>query len=41
MAAKLWEARKSAYGVLARIKTHFVLEDITVPMSKLADLLKG
>jgi glycolate oxidase len=41
MAAKLWEARKSAYGVLARIKTHFVLEDITVPMSKLAQLLKG
>lgn len=41
MAAKLWEARKSAYGVLARIKTHFVLEDITVPMSKLAVLLKG
>ncbi len=30
-AARLWEARKSAYGVLARIKTHFVLEDITVP----------
>ena len=41
MAAKLWEARKSAYGVLARIKTHFVLEDITVPMSKLAQLLQG
>ncbi len=41
MAAKLWEARKSAYGVLARIKTHFVLEDITVPMSKLSLLLKG
>lgn len=40
-AARLWEARKSAYGVLARIKTHFVLEDITVPMSKVAEMLKG
>ncbi|MEW6672700.1 MAG: FAD-linked oxidase C-terminal domain-containing protein [Thermodesulfobacteriota bacterium] len=40
-AAKLWAARKSAYGVLARMKTHFVLEDVTVPMSKIADLLKG
>ncbi len=37
----LWAARKSAYAVLARIKTHFVLEDVTVPMSKITDLLKG
>ena len=27
--------------MLARIKTHFVLEDVTVPMAKVADLLKG
>jgi glycolate oxidase len=40
-AAELWKARKSAYAVLARIKTHFALEDVTVPMSKVADLLKG
>jgi glycolate oxidase len=40
-AAQLWRARKSAYAVLARIKTHFVLEDVTVPMSKVSDLLKG
>jgi glycolate dehydrogenase FAD-linked subunit len=40
-AEKLWAARKSAYAVLARIKTHFVLEDITVPMSKIAEMLKG
>lgn len=39
--AELWQARKSAYAVLARIETHFVLEDVTVPMAKLADLLKG
>jgi len=40
-AINLWKARKSAYAVLARIKTHFVLEDVTVPMGKVADLLKG
>ncbi|MBN1104998.1 MAG: FAD-binding protein [Deltaproteobacteria bacterium] len=40
-ATELWTARKSAYAVLARIKTHFVLEDVTVPMSKIADMLKG
>jgi glycolate oxidase len=40
-AMDLWKARKSAYAVLARIQTHFVLEDVTVPMGKLADLLKG
>jgi glycolate oxidase len=40
-AEKLWEARKSAYGVLARIKTNFVLEDITVPMARVAEMLKG
>jgi glycolate oxidase len=40
-AVELWAARKSAYGVLARIKTHFVLEDVTVPMANIADLLKG
>jgi glycolate dehydrogenase FAD-linked subunit len=40
-AAELWKARKSAYAVLARIKTHFVLEDVTVPMGKVAALLKG
>ena len=36
-ALDLWKARKSAYAVL----THFVLEDVTVPMGKIADLLKG
>lgn len=40
-AAELWKARKSAYAVLARIMTHFVLEDVTVPMAKVADLLRG
>jgi glycolate oxidase len=40
-AQDLWKARKSAYAVLARIQTHFVLEDVTVPMGRLARLLKG
>ncbi len=40
-AAQLWTARKSAYAVLARIKTHFVLEDVTVPIGKVPALLKG
>ncbi len=40
-AASLWKGRKSAYAVLARIKTHFVLEDVTVPMGNIAALLKG
>jgi len=37
----LWAARKSAYAVLARIENNFVLEDVTVPMTKIAELLKG
>jgi len=40
-AEELWTARKSAYAVLARVMTHFVLEDVTVPMSNITDLLKG
>ncbi len=40
-AAELWQARKSAYAVLARIKTHFVLEDVTVPIGRVPALLKG
>ncbi len=40
-ALELWKARKSAYAALARIQTHFVLEDVTVPMGKIAELLRG
>jgi glycolate oxidase len=40
-AAELWKARKTAYAVLARIESNFALEDVTVPMGKIADLLKG
>ena len=37
----LWAARKSAYAVLSRIKPSSVLEDVTVPMTHIAELLKG
>jgi glycolate dehydrogenase FAD-linked subunit len=37
----LWAARKSAYPVLSRIKPNSVLEDVTVPMTHIAELLKG
>jgi glycolate oxidase len=40
-AVNLWKARKSAYAVLARIKSHFVLEDVTVPIGKVPELLQG
>jgi len=38
---ELWEARKSAYATLARISTSFVLDDVTVPISKITELLVG
>ena len=40
-AGDLWVARKSAYGVLARLKPTLIIEDVTVPMSRITDLLKG
>jgi glycolate oxidase len=36
----LWEARKTAYATLSRISTG-VLDDVTVPISKITDLLTG
>jgi len=38
---ELWAARKSAYAVLSRIMTSSVLEDVTVPMTHITELLKG
>ena len=37
----LWKARKSAYATLARTSTSFVLDDVTVPISRIPDLLIG
>ena len=34
-----WTARKSAYGVLARINNNLIVEDLAVPMSKVPDML--
>jgi len=38
-AAELWTARKSAYPVAARINSDIVVEDVTVPISKLPELM--
>jgi len=37
----LWTARKSTYPVSARINNNLIVEDVTVPMSKLPDLFRG
>ena len=37
----LWKARKSAYATLARTSASFVLDDVTVPVSRIPDLLVG
>jgi glycolate oxidase len=40
-AAALWTARKSAYGVMARINNNLVVEDLAVPMSKVPEMLRA
>jgi len=37
----LWKARKSAYATLARVSASFVLDDVTVPISRIPELLVG
>lgn len=37
----LWKARKSAYATLARVSNSFVLDDVTVPISRIPELLIG
>lgn len=37
----LWKARKSAYATLARVSNSFVLDDVTVPISRIPELLVG
>jgi glycolate oxidase len=39
-AEALWKARKSAYGVMARINYNLFVEDLSVPMSKVANTLR-
>ena len=38
--ADLWAARKSTYPVSARLNNSTIVEDVTVPMSRLADLFR-
>ncbi len=38
---KIWSARRSALSALAKIKPTLVLEDATVPRSKIPDMVKG
>jgi glycolate oxidase len=40
-AEALWTARKSAYGVVARINNNLLVEDLAVPMSKVPDMLRA
>lgn len=39
-AAALWAARKSAYGVMARINYNLIVEDLAVPMSRVPEMLR-
>lgn len=38
---KIWSARRSALSALAKLKPTLVLEDATVPRSKIPDMVKG
>lgn len=40
-AEALWAARKSAYAVMSRINYNLSVEDLSVPMSKMADMLRS
>ncbi len=40
-AEALWEGRKALYGTMHHVMPRLVVEDVTVPMSKIAEVLKG
>lgn len=40
-AEKLWRARKAIYGVVARMSYNTIVEDVTVPISKVTEMLLG
>lgn len=40
-AEKLWSARKAIYGVVARKSYNTIVEDVTVPISKVTEMLVG
>jgi glycolate oxidase len=37
----LWRARRSMGGILVGLRPNFVVEDVTVPISRLTDLIRG
>ena len=39
-AASIWEARKSCYGVLSRVKPSCLIEDVTVPRTEFPKIMK-
>jgi glycolate oxidase len=40
-AEALWTARRTAYGVMARINNNLFVEDLAVPMSKVPEMLRA
>ena len=40
-AEDLWKARRSIGGILVRLRPNFLVEDVTVPISRLTDLIRG
>ena len=38
---KLWHARRSAYGVFARLAPECIVEDATVPVSRVPEMIRG
>jgi len=39
-AEKLWQARRTAFGAVARVKPNCIVEDATVPVKKLPEIIK-
>ncbi|MDI6707317.1 MAG: FAD-linked oxidase C-terminal domain-containing protein, partial [Bacillota bacterium] len=39
-AADIWEARKSCYGVLSRVKPSCLIEDVTVPRTRFPEIIR-
>jgi glycolate oxidase len=39
-AEKLWQARRTAFGAVARLRPNCIVEDATVPVKKLPEIIK-
>ena len=39
-AEKLWQARRTAFGAVARVRPNCIVEDATVPVKKLPDIIR-